>query len=321
MQCDPAKNAWQTFSHYNKGWFEYYHTGAIGKGKFVAVGMGKTIQWDLKNPTAQSIEMATVGPTTLAAGQSPGFAFSEKGGYFVGWNGGKDVFAYSTNGAWIKVDLSANNKVTPTAAVANGTYGRFQYIPSKDLFMVVNRVNENVFFFRMPANVVFPVNIKEIKDINERHPLNGKVEIHILDGASIAGFRGTIRLSGLESGSEKLTCRIFSARNELIYEQPLAAGQDTPISLQNGAPGLLRRDLAPGAYFMAVGGRDKVLAHRRLDPDPYDPLDPLPLLRRCGKLELWRLCGARLRGGRLPAALPWEPVVLRAGALEPERYL
>ena len=57
----------------------------------------------------------------------------------------------------------------------------------------------------------------------------------------------------------------------------------------------------------------------RLDRHAYEPLDHLPRLQRRGELELWRLCGARLRRGRLSPALPWDALVLCAGPLGPQR--
>ena len=32
----------------------------------------------------------------------------------------------------------------------NGTFGRFRYIPSKDRFILVNSVKQNVFIYRLP---------------------------------------------------------------------------------------------------------------------------------------------------------------------------
>jgi len=50
---------------------------------------------------------------------------------------------------WTKVTPAVGNTVTPTGSAANGTYGRFRYVPSKDVFILVNSVDENVFVYRL----------------------------------------------------------------------------------------------------------------------------------------------------------------------------
>jgi len=53
--------------------------------------------------------------------------------------------------SWDEVQISATNSVTPTTTQKNGTFGRFRYIASKDLFIGVNHTADNVYFFRMPS--------------------------------------------------------------------------------------------------------------------------------------------------------------------------
>jgi hypothetical protein len=47
--------------------------------------------------------------------------------------------------------------VTPTSKEPNGTYGRFRYIPSKNVFIAVNRTSENVYFYRLTSGTGTPV--------------------------------------------------------------------------------------------------------------------------------------------------------------------
>ena len=46
---------------------------------------------------------------------------------------------------------------TPTDPVKNGTYGRFRYIPSKNAYVVVNGVKQNVFFYRLTKRADAPI--------------------------------------------------------------------------------------------------------------------------------------------------------------------
>jgi hypothetical protein len=45
------------------------------------------------------------------------------------------------------------NTITPTAPNQNGTYGRFRYVPSKNVFIVVNSVDENVYFYKFTSSL------------------------------------------------------------------------------------------------------------------------------------------------------------------------
>ena len=73
-----------------------------------------------------------------------------KWGKFVVWSGGKDFHLYDVRtNAW-SVLAAAPNSPSPTAPAANGTYGRFRYVPSKDAFVLANSVSDDVFVFRLP---------------------------------------------------------------------------------------------------------------------------------------------------------------------------
>ena len=44
---------------------------------------------------------------------------------------------------------AAANTVTPTGASTQGTFGRFRYSPSKNVFVVVNSVDQDVYVYRL----------------------------------------------------------------------------------------------------------------------------------------------------------------------------
>lgn len=90
-------------------------------------------------------------------------------GKWVSWNGGKTLRVitppsnYRTGDGSLSNGLNASatysigqtitpaDGATPSAANANGTYGRFRYIANPRGFCVVNRVNEPMYFFKVPA--------------------------------------------------------------------------------------------------------------------------------------------------------------------------
>jgi hypothetical protein len=252
-QWDPVKNVWTKHSTFVKGWFDYAYTGAVGDHKFVAVGNGDMLQWDLQNPKADAKVIATLGDSKMVSVKNPGFVYDPKVGYFVAWNGGTDVYVFDpVTKKWLKTPLSADNKVTPTKASPAGTYGRFQYIPSKDLFIGVNSINENVFFYRLPAKLDLP------QGVRHGSPLNDKLEIHILEGASRAGSQ-SIFLDGNLNGN--LSCKVFSAQSELLYDKAVTVGSAGPITLELGAAGAA----ISGNYFLQVLQDRQVLFNRRFE--------------------------------------------------------
>jgi hypothetical protein len=146
---DPKSDKWTRYNTYEKGWFDYTYTGAAGGGIFLAIGNGKALVWDVKNPAAQPIEPVMTGSKDILGIQCPGLAYDPVRKRFAAWAGGKDVYSLDpSTWVWSKESIAPGNTVTPTAAEKNGTYGRFRYIPSRDLFIAVNRTSENVFLFR-----------------------------------------------------------------------------------------------------------------------------------------------------------------------------
>jgi hypothetical protein len=58
------------------------------------------------------------------------------------------LLAFEPTTSWVRVPPVSSNQVTPTGSTRNGIYGRWRYVPSRDLFIGVNGVDENVFLYR-----------------------------------------------------------------------------------------------------------------------------------------------------------------------------
>jgi hypothetical protein len=97
-------------------------------------------------------KVETTGDTEIVKKASPGFEYHAKSDRFVAWSGGADVYTLNMDTkVWTKISPAPGNTVTPTAATATGTFGRFRYCPSKDVFVVVNSVTEDVYIYRLPS--------------------------------------------------------------------------------------------------------------------------------------------------------------------------
>lgn len=146
---DPVKNVWAIYGD-KQGWLGYYRTAAIGKNKFVAIGDGEVLVWDLKNPGESPVNLQTTGGDSVVKAQSPGFDFDRISNRFVAWHGGQTVYALDLDmRTWKKHDGRGAN---PGAPAQWGTFGRFRYMPSKNAFIVVNSVDDNVFIYKLAAS-------------------------------------------------------------------------------------------------------------------------------------------------------------------------
>ena len=115
----------------------------------VAVGKGQFFVWNLNNPS--SVQTPSVsGPSTIVNAQAPGFVFDSATGQYVGWSGGSTVYTLDpATLRWASVSPAAGNSVTPTSPPSAGTYGRFQYSPRRNVFVVVSDIAQDVYIYRL----------------------------------------------------------------------------------------------------------------------------------------------------------------------------
>lgn len=154
-EYDPVNNTWTQRSS-SLGCYDYYTTMAIDpvRRRLVVVGSGNLSIWDIsQSGNIQQVSQSTVGGSAIINAQSPGFVYDPSADKFVAWNGGTDVYTLNMDTfIWTPVTLAATNNTIPTAANSAGTYGRFRYIPSKNAYIVVNSVDQDVYFYKMASS-------------------------------------------------------------------------------------------------------------------------------------------------------------------------
>lgn len=151
---DPLTNKWE--GPFGSHFIEAGMTAAIDPVRRIMVATGgannEVAVWDLKNPALDPKVVDTSGDATLQTATAPGFVYDPVCDRFVGWNGGVSIYALNPDTwTWTKIGPAAGNIVIPTQPNVNGTFGRFRYISSKKAFIVVNRTDENVFIYKLPA--------------------------------------------------------------------------------------------------------------------------------------------------------------------------
>jgi hypothetical protein len=107
---------------------------------------------DLTNLSAGFRTLSTSGAKALEGEQNPGLAYDEASDRIVGWYGGGTIYSLDlgTN-VWTPHSPASGNKATPpTVTTSGGVYGRFQYAPSLNVFVVVNAVDEPVYITACP---------------------------------------------------------------------------------------------------------------------------------------------------------------------------
>jgi hypothetical protein len=146
---DPATDRWVMMA---QGGMDNYLTIAIDpvRRKLIAVGQGEQLVADLSSPGAGFSAIAAAGDMTVVNAQAPGLVYDPVSDRFVGWSGGANVYTLNMDTlVWTKISPASGNTTTPTAANSVGTYGRFRYIPSKNAFIVVNSIDEDVYIYKL----------------------------------------------------------------------------------------------------------------------------------------------------------------------------
>jgi len=121
--------------------------------RLLILGGGQTHSYDLGADEIKGTVLSTTGDRSIESSGRPrpaGLAFHPSSKRMVAWDGGSDVYTLDVNTlVWKRIQ--ARNSVSPGGAIQAGTYGRFRYSPKQDLFIVYNRVENNVFVYRLPA--------------------------------------------------------------------------------------------------------------------------------------------------------------------------
>jgi len=88
----------------------------------------------------------TGGDALIGGGANPGFEYDPLRDRYAGWNDGAVYMLDPDTKVWASYDPPG-----APAASMNGTYGRWRYVPSLDVYVVVTGVDTDVHFYKPPA--------------------------------------------------------------------------------------------------------------------------------------------------------------------------
>lgn len=120
--------------------------------QFVFIGDGKVYSYKLDAYPASLVARTTTGATEVLSNftRRPTLAWDSGAQTLAAWNGGSAVYTLDTSTwVWTRHNAASTNTVTPDAPSSAGTYGRWQYMPQHDLFVLVNSINGSVYFYRL----------------------------------------------------------------------------------------------------------------------------------------------------------------------------
>ena len=150
LEYDPVSDSWTERGDLS---IDVAQTAAIDpvRRTFVSLGSGKLFAYDLQQTgTISRQDLSTTGDTSMVSIAYPGIVYDPVSDKMVAWNGGVDVYLLDLDTlVWTRVTPAPTNTVIPTPAPHQGTFGRWQYIPSKNAFIVVNSIDENVWIYKL----------------------------------------------------------------------------------------------------------------------------------------------------------------------------
>ncbi len=139
--------------------FQFYMTAAIDPQSRILAALGGTgygatprvqVVYLDQMPIPRAVTLETTGATEIEDSDAAGFDFDPVSGRFIAWNGGASVYALDVEARkWTRLDPEYSNPIIPSAPAEKGTYGRFRYIPDKNIFILTNKVTENTFFYKL----------------------------------------------------------------------------------------------------------------------------------------------------------------------------
>jgi len=152
-EWDPKTNKWTDRTGRVNNRTDYYKTAAIDPigRRFFGVGRGGVYVYDFGKPGRVTQQVITTkGPQDVVKSACPGLAYDPMIDKLVGWTSGPSLWTLDLETlTWAEVKPAATNTVTPSKPCGTGTYGRFRYVPSKNVYILVNSWDTNVFVYRL----------------------------------------------------------------------------------------------------------------------------------------------------------------------------
>jgi hypothetical protein len=144
---DYDKNIWSHVRSWEHGWGPGKGVIDTKRRLLFTTGSKEFLVYDIAGDKDVSADWQTRGGDSLIDGYGAGAAYDSQTDRLVGWLGG-GVFALNMQ---TKVWTRMNAQGAPPKQLSNGTYGRFRYVPEDNVFILVNGIDEDVFFYKLSS--------------------------------------------------------------------------------------------------------------------------------------------------------------------------
>ncbi len=126
----------------------YYITLAVDPKRRLLVGAGNKslFSYDLANAKVARHALTTSGGDAFIAAGNPGFDYDPVADRLVGWFKGAVYVLDDQSWSWSVHDVAGGPKDS-----ANGTYGRWRYVPAVNAFILVTAWDADVCFYKLTA--------------------------------------------------------------------------------------------------------------------------------------------------------------------------
>lgn len=174
---DVATNTWSNFGVYTPSGDPPQSAGDMGginigeemgvaldeaSRIFVAAGNGRMIVVNLATGVMSTPTSSGAGASAIVAKRGPGLAYDPVSRQIVGHYGGATTYSLNTTTwAWTTNSPAGSNTVIPPQQgdgsfadriLGGFPFSKWQYIPSKNVFLIVNSVSSEVYAYRLNAN-------------------------------------------------------------------------------------------------------------------------------------------------------------------------
>ncbi|MGE0826054.1 MAG: hypothetical protein AB7P18_28500, partial [Candidatus Binatia bacterium] len=114
---------------------------------------GRVYYYDLNENPPVLRQQVTSGGNTILNAIRPGVTYDTVSDRLLAWAGGSTVYALDPDsGVW----TATTNTGGPGAASPNGTFGRWEYVPSLGVVVLVNDMAQNAYTFRLNDGISPP---------------------------------------------------------------------------------------------------------------------------------------------------------------------
>jgi MYXO-CTERM domain-containing protein len=159
QEYDPVADTYTARAESNGGFWASNVSAALDPDArlMVIVGDGRVDLYHLDTDKyEQDVAITGANAQDLFGGASPGVDFDPAQKKFVLWHGGLDVYTFDPVARSFEQHPTSGDDPGPVTT-SGGVFGRFRYVPSRNVFARVNDVDEDVYVFRLAPGKGTPV--------------------------------------------------------------------------------------------------------------------------------------------------------------------